>query len=270
MRKALLFSGLVAVLLLTSGCALTSAGRRGAAPARPESSEIARLKAQITELQRRVAVADVEIGRLQRRLAELESGVSGQARAKPPETRPMSSAPAPGRSGSTDPAPAGQPTPAEIEASDLPEVPGTEARPGVQGPASAAVEASSALTASAQALYDRGYTLFHRGLFVDSETAFQQFLRGYSETVLGDNAQFWIAEARFARGDISGALAAYRETAYRFPDGNKAPDALLKAGDCLLALGDGEAARRSFRQILDDFPGSTAAATARERLALSQ
>jgi tol-pal system protein YbgF len=122
------------------------------------------------------------------------------------------------------------------------------------------------VTPAAQALYDRGYTLFHQGKYLDAEATFQQFLHSHPATDLTDNAQFWIGEARYARDDLRGALAAFRETVERYPAGNKVADALLKAGQCLEGLGDLEGARASYREVIERFPGSAAAAVGEERL----
>ena len=122
------------------------------------------------------------------------------------------------------------------------------------------------ISSAAQAIYDRGYTLYHQGRYLDAEASFQRFLQEYSDTDLADNAQYWIGEARYARGDVPGSLAAFREVVARYPDGNKVPDALLKAGQSLERLGDSESARRSYREVLDSFPNSAAAAQAQQRL----
>ena len=119
---------------------------------------------------------------------------------------------------------------------------------------------------AAQALYDRGYTLFHQGRYLDAESSFQRFLQAYPRTDLSDNAQFWIGESRYARGDISGALSAFRETLQRYPEGNKIPDALVKEGDCLAEMGDRDGARRSYEDVIRRFPGSAAAVMAGERI----
>ncbi len=274
MRKSILSVGLALTLLASNGCSLGSTGKRSGATAASDSREIAVLKAQIVELQRRAVVADVEIGRLLRRLADLESGArkrpaddgtQAKSLAPPREVRP--------RLESADSPVSGSSGRASLEGSDLPVVSATATGAGIGsgagGDSDGVAGADAALTASAQELYDRGYTLFHQGHYVDSETAFQQFLLGYSATVLGDNAQFWIAEARYARGDVNGALAAYRETAARFPAGNKVPDAKLKIGDCLRELGETEAARQSYRSVIREFPSSAAATAARERLTQS-
>lgn len=265
-QRSVICVTLTLVLLVSSGCSLGSFGKRSGKSVKAPSSEVSALRAQIVELQRRAAVSEVEIGRLQKRLAELES-TSGQAavssRSQP--ASPLVRAPAQVQPES--PAPVLGSGRARLEVSDLPAEPEISAPRGETGVKPDVVDPDSTLTASAQALYDRGYTLFHRGHYVDSETAFQQFLSRYGATVLGDNAQFWIGEARYARGDVAGARTAYLETASRFPNGNKAPDALLKAGDCSLELGDREAARQSFRALVEQFPGSAASSAARERIA---
>jgi tol-pal system protein YbgF len=119
---------------------------------------------------------------------------------------------------------------------------------------------------AAQALYDRGYTLYHQGRYLDAESRFQRFLQAYPRTDLSDNAQFWIGESRYSRGDISGALSAFRETLQQYPDGNKVPDALVKEGDCLAGMGDRDGARQSYEEVVRRFPGSAAAVMAGERI----
>lgn len=258
MPRSVLAIALALTLSVSAGCSLGSIGdRSGPTRAKATSGEIAALEAQVVELQRQAAMAEVEIARLERRLAELEGSLGSQA---------VGSSPAAAKPKVPEPDGALEEE-SLVEVSDLPTESDPAPPPPVEDPGATAAS-DATLTESAQALYDRGYTLFHRGHFVDSETAFQQFLSRYGATVLGDNAQFWIGEARYARGDVAGARSAYIETARRFPNGNKAPDALLKAGDCALELGDREAARKSFRDLLEEFPGSAAAGAARERLGL--
>ncbi len=123
------------------------------------------------------------------------------------------------------------------------------------------------MTPAVQALYDRGYTLYHQKHYVDAEASFQRFLQAEPHSELADNAQYWIGECRYSRGDMRGALAAFRETVERYPTGNKTPDALLKAGMSLESLGDKEGARNTYQEVLKRFPGTAVSAVAEERLA---
>lgn len=137
--------------------------------------------------------------------------------------------------------------------------------PAPATPPAADAGTEEVLSPASQALYDRGYTLYHQGHFVDAETSFQRFLQGNPKSELADNAQYWIGECRYARGDLRGALAAFRETVSRFPEGNKVPDALLKSGQCLEALDDVEGARAVYADVIRRFPGTAAAEVADER-----
>jgi tol-pal system protein YbgF len=269
MRRLLLLSLLALPLV---GCATTSVGA-GRQPA-----ELQEVKARVLALQRQAAVADVEIERLRRQVAELELRLAGGAgvRAAPLPPVPATASPVPPAEvvpplGLLDEA-VPPPPPSVVEEEDLetaavqvvePLEPGAP----VEAPVAAAPpEGLEAISSAAQAVYDRGYTLYHQGRYVDAETSFQEFLRDYPATELTDNAQYWIGECRFARGELEGALSAFRETVERFPAGNKVADALVKMGDCLRALGDEAGALARYQEVLDRFPGTGASAMAEARL----
>lgn len=275
-------SSLLVVALATSiGCASV----RKVLPERKERvevDEVEELKQSIVELQRRATMAEVEVERLRRQVAELE-GVEEQAGTV---SAPSSSTEVPQYRGPQRPArdrsSAAVIEEAVLEVADLdaietgvaagPEIVETAPPPAAVVPMSApavpvdAGPATIAVSEEGQALYDRGYTLFHRGKYLDSETVFQQFLADFGATDLGDNAQFWIGEARYARRDLSGAMAAFREVVSRYPEGNKVPDAQLKVGDCQRGLGDIGGASKSYQEVVARFPFSAAAAVAEDRL----
>lgn len=118
----------------------------------------------------------------------------------------------------------------------------------------------------AQALYDRGYALFHRQEYAEAETVFRRFLDAHPTSELADNALFWVGECRYARGDLVTALEAFGQVVDRYPTGNKVPDAMLKAGATLDQLGRTADAVETYREILRLFPRSAASLTAQERL----
>lgn len=274
------------VAALAAGC-----GTAGVRPAAGLEAEVRELRQRIAEMQRQAAINQLAIDELRAQVASLEAalGMRRGAAATPAPVRPPAarqptgattrpSAPAPRQSA---PAPAPDDD-LEAEDFDAPAVPVTRrptpteaaprtAPPPPAVPISAAPAAASPSSASippaGQALYDRGYTLYHQGLYVDAEASFQRFLHAHGDTDLADNAQYWIGESRFARGDHRGALAAFQETAARYPQGNKVPDALLKAGQSLEHLGDPEGARAAYRTVVERFSSSAAAVAAEERLA---
>ena len=264
---------LLAVLVIGQGCA----SMQKVLPDRQEkaaSSEVEELRQRLQDLQRRTTMTEVEVERLRRQIAELQAEQQAQ-REKTPPIRPMEQS-ADSSITETPPSPVVIEVP-DVEVADLdpPPVRSREIR-AEAGAQRATVEAPPPpgppdhvqrnVNEEGQALYDRGYTLFHRGQYLDAETVFHQFLAEFGATDLGDNAQFWIGEARFAREDLSGAMAAFRQVVSQYPDGNKVPDALLKIADCQRGLGDIEGARRSYQDVSVRFPSAAAAAVAEDRL----
>jgi tol-pal system protein YbgF len=273
--------------LLLAGCA--SGGGGGDS----EGERIQELQDRVLELQRKAAVAEVELARLRQQLGELMarqglSAAPGSGAAPAPysgdrvaagsSSRPTQAGPTSPRrpappgsssagSGAATPAPpVRSPRAPSIDETDI-EVPVTQAAPaGAALPGSAGNKGEPA-TPAVQALYDRGYTLYHQKHYVDAESSFQRFLQAEPGSELADNAQYWIGECRYSRGDMRGALAAFREAVARYPQGNKTPDALLKAGMSLEALGDKEGARNTYQEVLRRFPSTAVAAVAEERRA---
>ena len=256
-------------LALVVGLLATGCGSGGVSKPVSEPDELAEVKSRILELQRAAAMTQVEIDRLRQQVVTLESKLAGGD--EPPGAARPEPTPAPPVNEPPLPAPM-----ATVEVTDLEIRPEEPAPRPVEPPSSppsplpaAPVAPTSGLAApvneAAQALYDRGYTLYHQGRYVDAEAGFRRFLQAYPDTSLSDNAQYWIGESRFARSDFDGALAAFREVAERYPGGNKVADSLLKAADCLQRLGDTESARSAYDEVIRRFSGSAAAAMAEER-----
>jgi len=232
------------------------------------SSDLAEMKGRILELQEQATVADVEIKRLRQQVSTLESRLGGEVVTTEGAERVIVANPSSsGSVGGATPSPVAV---LEVEESDLETetlVVEAETPPPPQIESPAVTTALAPVDSAGQALYDRGYTLYHQGRYLDAEATFQRFLQAHPLTELSDNAQFWIGESRYARGDIRGALAAFRETLQRYPNGNKVPDALIKEGDCLTSLGDRDGARERYDEVIRRFPSSAAAVMANERLA---
>jgi len=304
---------------LLAGCASSGDSR---------DDQIKELQDRVLELQRKTAVADVELARLRQQVAELmakqgmagtsSNFTSGGTGASSPRVTGAPMAPEASGSSSRRPSAAsgagsgvrppakvagGAAKPAHpagavpgsggaaIDETDIevppptspPTTPGSGRRqaaaPAASAPLAAPAPAAQAptppvpegkrepVTPAVQALYDRGYTLYHQKHFVDAEASFQRFLQAEPNSELADNAQYWIGECRYSRGDMRGALAAFRETVTRYPAGNKTADALLKEGMSLESLGDKEAARNTYQEVLRRFPGTAVAAVAEERRA---
>ena len=253
--------------------------------------EIARLREQVAALAGGHAAAEPGRRGTERRGSE-ETAAGGGSRllSPPPPPQPIEESdldiprpvPQPTRGTTAPPgqqvpaaphrAPAAGPAP-RAGSPAAPAPPAAEpARPAAPAPSTGAVAAEAGepgrpVPAAAQALYDRGYSLYNQGRYVDAEASFQRFLQAEPASDLSDNALYWIGECRYSRRDLKGALAAFRETVERYPAANKVPDALLKEGETLEAMHDVEGARAAYREVVRRFPNTAAAALAEERRA---
>lgn len=256
---------IAAAALALVGCASSGPTASSAAP----NQEITEMKERILELQEQAAMAEVELARLRQQVSDLEARLGAAASTQEVAEDVESEVPATRHPEAPVP---GAGVAAVVEESDLvietmpEESTQVEAVTAAASAATGPAVSPQAIEPAAQALYDKGYTLYHQERYLDAEASFQRFLQAYPGTELSDNAQFWIGESRFARGDIQGALAAFRETLQRYPEGNKVPDALIKEGDCLVELGDKDGARQRYREVQQRFASSGAAVMAEERL----
>jgi tol-pal system protein YbgF len=228
-----------AVLLLTFGC--TSAGDAPEPVTVPQAApdpRIGELQTAMTELLERLDV-------MNSRLARLE------------ETGPTVSAPAVQAA-----APVQQPvreTPRQTDA----ETPAAVA----ETPEAPAQPVQRALVGAKLAEdYRQAIMLFGRGRHADARRAFQQVFDSEPAGDLADNALFWIGETYYAAGDYTNAVRHYSRVVNDFSDQNKAPDALFKIALAQARTGDLALARRTLQQVIEKYPYSSTASSAKAEL----
>ncbi|MCK6551947.1 tol-pal system protein YbgF [Myxococcota bacterium] len=103
----------------------------------------------------------------------------------------------------------------------------------------------------------------------EARAMFEAFVRAHPRSNLADNAAYWIGETHFAEKSHDRALAAFLALQSEHPRSPKIPDALLRMNESYAALGDVAKAEAILKQIIDAYPKSEAAQTARARLASS-
>lgn len=117
-----------------------------------------------------------------------------------------------------------------------------------------------------RASYKRHYEALRAGKHGEAIAGFRDFLVRYPKHDYADNAQYWLAEAYYDQKEYRTALTEFRNVVADFPNGNKAPDALLKIGYSYLALGRPGEARDVLEQVVRIYPRSNPAALAAEKL----
>lgn len=101
------------------------------------------------------------------------------------------------------------------------------------------------------------------------EDALPLLQRAAEEADSGDKAGmvlFWQGVAYDGLRDNKGALRSYSEVVGRFPKSKRAPTSLLRQADVLLRLDDKATARDSLKKLVKDYPKSSEAALAKDRL----
>ena len=105
-----------------------------------------------------------------------------------------------------------------------------------------------------QEQYDSAYTLLKQGNHVAAEQAFIQFIKDHPKHNLAGNANYWLGETYYARGQYEQAAPIFAEGFTTYKNNSKAPDNLLKLGLTMHKLGKKNEACTAFTSLADEFP----------------
>ena len=114
--------------------------------------------------------------------------------------------------------------------------------------------------------YEAALNQFKLGNYPLAISALQGLLVTYPNGKLAPNAQYWIGMAHAAQRDYKNAIAAQQKVLAAWPDDGKAPDAMLNIATSQEALGDRRGAQKTLEGLLERYPASQAAASAKQRL----
>lgn len=224
-----------AALLLTVGCASTDDDLPApvTTPAQAAADpRVGELQTQLTELLERIDVLNDRIARLE------ESGAGTVQTAALPSAAPA------------QPAPEARTTPAAPRQTQLSQPPVQPALVGAQIAGD----------------YRNALVLYGQGRLAEARRAFQGVFEADQHGDLADNALFWIGETYFAAKDYVNAMRFYARVINDYADQNKAPDALFKTALAQERTGDLALARRTLQQVIERYPYSSSASTAKQEL----
>ena len=114
--------------------------------------------------------------------------------------------------------------------------------------------------------YQLAFNILKSGQYAKAAEAFAVFLQRYPDGQYAANARYWLGESHYVVRDFDQALASFQQVVDQHPDSPKHPDALLKLGFIQLEKGNQPQARKLLEQVRSQFPGTTAAALAEQRL----
>jgi len=114
-----------------------------------------------------------------------------------------------------------------------------------------------------QEQYDEAFGLLRQANYDGAEKSFKNFIDKNPKDKLIDNAKYWYAETLYVRAKFDEAAVAFADAWQQNPQGNKAPDSLLKLGMSLAATNKTKDACTALSELNAKYPN--APATTRSR-----
>ncbi len=152
--------------------------------------------------------------------------------------------------------------------------PGAGAYPGAPVAAGGLVAAAGTATAPAPKgggispsdLFAQATADYQRGRYDLARQGFEDYAEKFPRTDLSDDALYWAGECWSAQKKPRESIAAYDRLFRTYPQSDKAPAAHLKKGLAHLELGEKAQAMVELNYVVNQFPGSDEAKSARQRL----
>ncbi|OGP15711.1 MAG: tol-pal system protein YbgF [Deltaproteobacteria bacterium GWA2_55_10] len=119
----------------------------------------------------------------------------------------------------------------------------------------------------AETLYQKGYKETTSKDYPKAIDTFQRFLVAYPGHKYAGNAQYWLGEIYYARGDWEMAILEFDKAVKKYPESEKTPASLLKQGFAFEKIGAKKEARVLLNDVIKKFPASAEAGLAKKRLA---
>ena len=149
-----------------------------------------------------------------------------------------------------------------IKIMQAPPTPPPQASPGATpgtAPAGAPAAATPPAGMSARQLYDNAQRDRSGGQNDLALQEYQQYLQYYGTTELAPNAQFYIGQIHYDRGEFPAALEAFDTVLERYSENNKTPDAMYMKGMTLLRSGQRNQAATEFLNVIEQYPNTEVA-----------
>ncbi len=135
----------------------------------------------------------------------------------------------------------------------------------------ASVDPATATAAGPQQAYEAAYGLLLQQDFAGAEQGFRAFLGQNADNPLNSEAQYFLGESHYVRGQYKPAAEAYLKGYSSYRQGKRAPDSLLKLAMSLGRLNQKDSACNAFTALDGEYPSAPAnvkrrAVSERERI----
>ncbi len=106
--------------------------------------------------------------------------------------------------------------------------------------------------------YDFAFEFLKRQDYPKAESTLREFLKKHPKDALAGNAQYWLGETYYVRGDFQQAAVEFMAGYQNYPKTNKGPDNLLKLGMSMSKLNQSQGACTALSRIAKDYPDAPA------------
>jgi tol-pal system protein YbgF len=129
-----------------------------------------------------------------------------------------------------------------------------------------AVAAPSKVQDSSRHLYDRVMEEYKHRDYAAALAGFRFFLELHGQSSLAANAQYFVAECQYRLGRYKEALKSYYHVVSYYPLSPRLAASTLRIGQTYTRLKDQEKAHMMYERVVDQYPESAEAETARKVL----
>jgi tol-pal system protein YbgF len=114
--------------------------------------------------------------------------------------------------------------------------------------------------------YEAALNQLKAGKYREALTGFETFIKRYPSSSFQPSAYFWAGSAALQIKEVASATHYFKQVVNNWPDDPKAPDAMLGLSNCQQSMGDDKAARKTLETLVQKYPSSAAAKTAKQKL----
>lgn len=134
----------------------------------------------------------------------------------------------------------------------------------------AKVESKAAAQANEQSRFDEAVEMVKAGKNKDGINALNKFAKDYPQSKHLASAAYWLGQAQLANKDLKGAKNSFSYVVSQAPEDATAPDALLGLATIAAQQNDRKTSRNYLVNIIEKYPQSAAAETAKKALTVSE
>ena len=104
--------------------------------------------------------------------------------------------------------------------------------------------------------YDYAFNILRQADYARAEKALRLFLDANATDDLAGNAQYWLGETYYVRGDFEQAAVEFLSGYQTYPSSSKGPDNLLKLGLSMARLGQTDGACTALTRLATEYPSA--------------